>query len=293
MPNNDLPALLHHYTSMASLAGIINYSMLWATSVTELNDATEMQVVKDDLITALHQKAGDTPPLPPDQLWEGGRHQAGLSQNYAATATWLAGDPERACFVTCFSGLADDFGMWKKFGAEVSISFRPGALADLQPREPIAEHQGEPIGGSGYLNSILKEVQYLAEDDSESRRAMVEEIARAVGSASPPMELRRAALIGLASIKNAVFESDAEWRLFIDHSIYPGSPSAPFYPRVTSENKHYIELRVPLSAIERITIAPGRESGKLAHIASNIANARGMQADIRPSRVPLRFTDAD
>lgn len=44
---------LHHYTTLAGLRGILSSNTLWATHFQELNDSTELMVIRDPLIAEL------------------------------------------------------------------------------------------------------------------------------------------------------------------------------------------------------------------------------------------------
>lgn len=284
------PTLLHHYTSLVGLAGIVNTKSLWATSVDELNDTSELHLAEERLALALRSRADELPPTPESLRGEEYRRMPGKPENLVGIADWVSrGDNRPPCFVTSFTELEDDFGMWMKFSAQVCMSFSSSKLLVGGAPAASGELDGEAIGDAGWFEPTLMKVRYLRDGDQQHAATIVREVVDRIVLSPPPSRDVYSALMGLASIKDAVFSSDEEWRLFYSLSHEPGIGGPSFYPRVSAGGKHFIERPIGLDSVAFVTVAPGPGAGQLHEIAANIINARGMTAVLRHSRVPLRF----
>jgi hypothetical protein len=232
-PTFDPPELLYHYTTASGLLGILEKKALWATDVGYLNDYMEVELSIDELIKALDAKCSDREPA----------DVVGLRMAETSLVDHRGGG-RFGPFVASFCESGDQLSQWRGYGhGSYALGFDSAALSSLPPLE-----DGTPVD--------LLRVEY--DDDAQAR--MLARVIAEVEHLDPSVhhhwyEPLDAAMRGLASIKDAGFHEENEWRLYAlpqgtftmeKHRALPSGAIAP-----------YIEVPLPLAALKRIVIGPG------------------------------------
>lgn len=282
------PAELFHYTSRSGLEGIVASGSMWATSVKQLNDTSEMNAVRGALVRALRSRAVDAP------IAEGevGRYMRGSKQILDDTAANLErGADQYECFVLCFSELADDFGMWKKFGSEYSLAFRSAAFLGLETDAWNVVDDGSNLASLHPMRQRFMKVRYVELTNGIGQNVLGTEIAERIAQAGPIAGVDEEAMVGLASVKSVGWASDREWRHFFSNVAQPGHGACYAPSHESPTGKTYIEVSISLQAwLDRVLVRPAPDAEHAAAIARDVLDARGLeQVPVQLSSLTLRM----
>jgi hypothetical protein len=288
----QLPEVVYHYTSMDVVLKIIATKELWATNVRYLNDVSEFQFF---LETAQRRLPEIIPDMNHVDLAAFAKQ---ASQNLGCVPDFL-----RVPFVTSFSLYDDSLTHWRSYcpaGNGVSIGFRTGSLLDayVQKVSLPGTIVPKPVFGEVYypdpkntetVDSVIREVYSAAQDDVRTRDW-------------PLLDAFLRRLMSIASfIKHPSFENEHEYRLTVaaiqwrpDLLCFRPNPSTlvPYVkvniPRFSSAPRKIGESENTWNAIASITIGPTPNMALSSDSLSAFCWTKGIDPEIRRSRVPYR-----
>ncbi len=209
------PTLLYHYTGIDGLIGILTTGCLRATDAEFLNDAQELRFGREELCSALDERAQQLLLLEqqPDSSYGASSRAAVIH----SCVDFLRADhcdanndrSEHQVFVACFCEQGDLLSQWRSYGANggYAIGFRSQELNDLSTSD------------SGNFESgrrRLVKVNY----GRNAQTIMIEQVLDRI--APNPVGHPGAhgwaagvflALPALAGVKDAAFSEEKEWRL--------------------------------------------------------------------------------
>lgn len=209
MEDEDLPEVLHHYTTAGGLTGILQSAELFATHYAFLNDATEGKrfraVAEREVEAKLAEFAEDE---------ANGSMKPVAKQVAAALGRELTLDPYFDHYVSCLSESGDLLSQWRGYGSNgtgYSIGFQRSALEDrYDGRECLIapciynEEQQQAL-----VNDIFKYVYaHVRRAWIKGNRIQNEETLVEAG-----VSLHWMILITGAFIKDPNFREEREWRL--------------------------------------------------------------------------------
>ena len=222
-PASSYPNTLFHYTSLDGFRGILESSIIWATSIHHLNDASEYRYTLDLLEREVFSKTPGTP-------------EFAFS---AQCRVYVGGPLAVTVYITAFSQEKDQLSQWRAYsgGFGICLGFNREALSGC-------------AGNQGYR---LEVCIY----DRASQVAILQKLFSSALAASPPdvKAFGRAFLRVAPTFKAPSFSEEVEWRLI---SLIPASGALRFRTG-KSMLVPYREVVLPQghsSPIESVVIGP-------------------------------------
>jgi hypothetical protein len=276
---SSVPELLHHYTDLAGLGGIIAAKALWATDVRFMNDESEVRYSRKLLEEVLNEVS------------------SGLTYPPAATVTHevlsaLAASPTAlVTYAASFCEDGDNLSQWRgygKRGAGYAIGFAREELFSV---------------GNSQDYQLVRLIYSLDQQRAEVELRVREAIEVVAGwQAAPvlapkPMEqllsLGIATTFAMLSLKNPAFKDEREWRLA--HVVIPGVSEARPKTRVTSgvripyEEVSLSPIPTVKNPIVEVVVGPTVGQAEDAVYVRTLLDRNGMaDVSVRRSSVPLR-----
>jgi hypothetical protein len=140
------PKVLYHYTDQNGLLGIVRDGVVWATSISYLNDAREFNYAKELLDNVLATS---------------GKHLKGKYDELCEREWWPELDAYPQVFVFSLSEHADGLGLWRAYGGSAAVGYSIGFRAtDLEEKAGLAD-----------VGFVLRKCCY---DEEEQRKMLLE-----------------------------------------------------------------------------------------------------------------------
>jgi hypothetical protein len=189
--------VLYHYTSLDGLIGILASGKLRATFVERLNDRKEVEVGFDLIKDVL--KSSDVGVLLGEDLIDNRR--------------------DDRIFVTCFTENVDSLPLWRGYASKAGGGYAIGFYRKALEEALI-------VGANPRRRPILRRVSYSPQRFAHELRS-VEAAAREAaqeGRALPPSWSPEEMFVRAATLKEAAWSDEGEWRLVaVHHTMCGGS----------------------------------------------------------------------
>ena len=293
-------SLLYHYTTAVGLKGIIDEGAIHASDAEFLNDARELEFGREELYEALMAEAEHIAPEEELSLSGGAEYSRVTVMRSAASHLRPGGRFLRrqahSAYVTCFCEVGDLLSQWRGYaeGAGYAIGFRRSALQAIDPTPTTMRVIGQDGGIAAHvdgppLETLLVQVRYGSD-------AIVPAVQQVLGTiASHPVghpgatgwaQAQRVLLPTLASLKDAAFQEEREWRLITVGS--EGLEAVQF--RVGALGLvPYIPMQLPPDSIAEIVIGPGANADLRKHgVIRFLSTRRGGNVSVHHSTAPYR-----
>jgi hypothetical protein len=279
------PDLLHHYTTIAGLIGIIQSGTVWATDIRFLNDSTELQYARDILLQRIEEEIStQTTSFPHKTFWE------------RAKEAFKSG-PKDYQFISCFCEDGDLLSQWRGYAGGTggfSIGFDSNVVNAVSANNPSVFFRRviyESKIQMEIFNHIISEVNTCITVNaggptSDEQSNILAHIGHIFGTLVEEL---------LYAFKHPSFHEEKEWRLVITtdlthdlNSLLFRTTSASIIPY--TEIKYSIAPRCPLLPIKKIIQGPAanKDYGKIA-VVSLLTKHGYEHVDVEDSTVPLRF----
>lgn len=201
LANNDLPGLLHHYTSGQGLLGILGSGEFHCTNVLYMNDASEMDYGRRLVL----------------QWIEDGLEAARLDvAPYLRQMARMVEQPDFQYFICCFCEKPDLLSQWRAYGAQAagySIGFSTDDLMGVLPEYSELVHVVyDPAEQRRMVRGALRRYLELAERcaaEYAGHQRLDDAMVRWAGATSNG--LGRV----IARMKSDAFAEEHEWRAVI------------------------------------------------------------------------------
>ena len=275
----SIPDLLHHYTDLTGLTGIIESQKIWATDIRHLNDTTEIRYSRQML-----SRLGIVLRANSDPEWA-------MEVVCGAAAAMADSPPGLATFVASFCHDGDNLSQWRGYGAQgrgFAIGLNRRALSGIALAQgfstvPILYDQaGQEVHLDGALRDAIVWLRQWSSDPANATTP--EETLLLLGVALTFMTL---------AIKNPYFEDEREWRLV--HLIVPGVWESRSKVRLSDgvevpyEEIELLNEATGDSAIAEVVIGPITQGVDLESEVRKLLDRSGLDGvAIRRSLVPLR-----
>lgn len=282
--DDRMPELLYHYTDGYALASIVSSGCLWASDPLFLNDSRELVSGQERLLEYIERprQSGSRIERIFDQL----------SKGLKALAYDVVDSVDRFVpgqlhvYVTCFCENGDLLSQWRSYGS--------GGYAIGFDRTKLSEHVQFPKAPQ------IKEGQILDWLPSSLVRVVydVTDIAKHVDGINLYRHSKHSqwmaenhsairALEALASIKDAGFREEREWRLTFVRPPKLKDCEVKFRQGASSLVP-YIELQVPDGAVREIVVGPGDNREVQVMAVQRLLEEKGLDAKVKLSGVPYR-----
>lgn len=292
--------MLYHYTTAVGLKGIVEDGAIRASDAEFLNDAMELQLGRDELYGSLMTEAERIAPEADLSLRGGAEHSRATVMRSAASHLRPGGmflsKQAHSAYVACFCEVGDLLSQWRGYaeGAGYAIGFRQSALQAIDPTPTTMRVIGQDGEIAEYVDGpplATRLVQVRYEPD-----AIATVVQQVVGTIAPhPVghpgatgwaQAQRVLLPTLASLKNAAFQEEREWRLITVGS--EGLETTQF--RVGALGLvPYIPLQLPPDSIAEIVIGPGANADLRKHgVIRFLSTKRVGNVSVRQSTAPYR-----
>jgi hypothetical protein len=290
------PNVLYHYTTAAGLLGILESNTLHATDVRHLNDLRELVLAQEAVELAVDVAASS---------WPETSIMAGRLNQLRVMLLDSKNESQFGPFVASFCEDGDLLSQWRSYGrGGYALGFDSDGLSKLDPVPLLDTDDGHwEQQGFGPAPVDLRKVMYDAEGLAKVVSSVIE-FAQRNGpgdDAMPPyLETHAEAFKAMASVKDAAFEEEAEWRLIVMGQ--GGLIRDRFKARASGAIVPYVPIEVDIAEnLREIVIGPGlyergelNEDGNEAWPGGRDAvsrllgfyNVRG--ATVRFSEVPFR-----
>jgi hypothetical protein len=190
------PELLHHYTDVGGLLGIVESGTLWASSAPFLNDQTELS---HSLILL-------------GQIIRGERHEVNAGSPNEAADHYLNQVVNNfylflEVYLVCFCDSPDLLSQWRAYGQGqgYAIGFKSDQLARMAMLQKVTYDLEEQIRALAHLVRRWRKIFVDASPDaskSASERMVV-------------LSLATALVRTIVGFKNEAFDVEQEWRLVV------------------------------------------------------------------------------
>jgi hypothetical protein len=244
--------LLYHYTSATGLLGILSEKALHASDIRHLNDLRELVLVQDQTISEVDRLRDAEAPTSA----AAGR----LGALWAALVDYK-NEGQFGPFVVSFCEDGDLLSQWRGYGSGgYAIGLSREALSVLPAFPPVDRSTGEPWESGSYAAAPveLRQVRY----DSPGASEVIAEIVNHAKNGEPeqgfmpPSDLHTHTFRALATLKDAAFREEREWRLVVMGE--GGLLRESFKSRTSGEILPYVPVPLDLSsALKEIIIGPG------------------------------------
>lgn len=287
----EQPDVVWHYTDGTGLLGILR-GKLWLTHYAYLNDSREYGHLSTLGMKALSQLAEKGN----DRVAEFARVVLVHLNEYPE----YAGGP---WYVACFSAADDDVNQWRAYtkpGARYAVGFNVAALRNL-----CIELELSNAG----LRAIFNRVQYISNEEAEVQRIQ-EQFRQSIEKEEPKLfagsnyrerpasDAHSAELMyiygkivyGEVIPKDAAFESEQEWRIYLEGRL----PRDVLFRPGASFLVPYVEIDLPAndpSAIAEVVCGPAPNAQLAISSVKLLLREMGnryAQVNIRPSTCPYR-----
>lgn len=233
MNKDNKPKILYHYTNQEGLTGIIKESVLWATKIHFLNDATELVKplkIADDYLFEIAY---------PDY---GGEYRDTKTAKYMLKQikSW---ENINICIASfCSSG--DILSQWRgysTFGSSYSIGFNTEIFESIVAKHSFKLHKCSYFSEEEYERNIIDFIKAVLIDSNNTNKEPTDFIGRFINKA--------------ATIKLDYFQEENEWRIIS------------WEPKLTTDNNFnfrtgksmiipYFSIPIDLSSVVEIAIGP-------------------------------------
>lgn len=310
-PETDEPDVLYHYTDAGGLVGILSPSSwpvssenekdvyrsaakMWASDVRYMNDQHELRFGAQRFCEVLRATASDGD---------------ALSETFQQLAQAFEGSPVNwgyRCFSVSLSEKPDSLSQWRAYSGGTG-GFALGFTWDSLAGHTFAFHPKSTAMGNTPFPAQLRKVAYGHDAAGERAQQFVAQT-RAAWHRTGPDALTRDIYGGpdlgllaaqmfseIATLKDAAFEEEAEWRLWtISERRYPVNVRATAFGLVPYLDV-VVNLRQPGKCehptLGRVTVGPHPDKDGQVLAAQEMLRAHGFDpAVVRPSTVPFRST---
>jgi hypothetical protein len=307
-PEANEPEVVYHYTSIDTMIKIVKTASIWATSISYLNDTSEME----------HY-------LKLVREWIAVYRQTGALDDELIFDDFLNGSDlgfEDRPFVSSFSKQDDSLPQWRSYcpqGNGVAVGFRVNCLK----RSFLEEDNSPKVFVSFRPRLSFRKIDYL---DASGVQSLDDDIKAAIGEsfrnaaedrdrnqpslyfniATPPSQYFKTIIEGLASFKkHPSFVNEHEYRLLVDGIFWQRRHLE--FRTTRSTLVPYVSVGIPLrdsrhpdkpvlrpiqggrwDFIDRVVIGPTANSALSRAAVSAFFEKNEMQVEVVSSAIPYR-----